>query len=101
MIANFAGTGDGSSITVKLTTLGTGLIRAEGGVSGVGGGFCAGSFTGTGLFRGQSLVVRDETVPECNFTLTRSGRRLTVDEAPQCLPTHGPSCGFAGVLTQR
>ena len=100
-VSNYVGVGDGSQISVKLSTANSGLVRADGGVSGVGGGFCAGSFSGSGTFRGQSLIVRDETVPECTFTLTRSGRRLTVQEGPQCIVTHGMSCGFSGVLTQK
>lgn len=100
-VVNYAGTGDGSRITFKLTTLNGASVRVEGMTSGNSGNACGGGFSGTGAFQGQTLVVQDETISACRFILTRAGRRLTVEEGMGCGSTHGPSCGFSGTLAQR
>lgn len=97
----YAGRGDGSLLAVRLTSLPGGRTQAEGTTQG-NGTACGGSFEGTGAFRGNRLVVRDKSTPACPVTLTRVGRRLTVEaDSSPCFALHGAQCSLSGQLTQR
>lgn len=99
---NYSGRGDGSLLAVSLTKLPDGRTRAEGVTQG-NGTACGGTFIGTGTFRGNSLVVLDKNAPACPITLTRTGRKLTVDadSGRECSMLHGAQCSHSGQLTQR
>lgn len=100
---NYSGRGDGSLLAVSLTRLPDGRTRAEGVTQG-NGTACGGTFTGTGTFRGNSLVVLDRSAPACPITLTRAGRKLAVDAdsgGRDCMALHGAQCSLSGQLTQR
>ena len=102
-VVNFAGQGDGSLLSVRLTSLSGGRTRADGETQGDGTA-CAGAFSGEGTFNGNRLVVRDKGAPSCPITLTRNGRSLTVDAdsaGRSCLALHGASCSLSGQLAQR
>ena len=98
----YAGRGDGSLLAVRLTSLPGGRMQAEGTSQGEGTA-CGGAFTGTGSFRGNRLVVVDKSAPTCPITLTRAGRKLTVDadSGRNCSMLHGAQCSLSGQLTQR
>lgn len=99
---NYTGHGDGSLLAVRLTSLPGGRVQAEGTSQGDGTA-CGGAFTGVGTFSGSRLVVRDRSAPGCPITLTRSGRKLTVDADSnrECSMLHGAQCSLSGQLTQR
>ena len=98
----YAGHGDGSLLAVRLTSLPGGHMQAEGTSQGDGTA-CGGAFTGTGTLRGNRLVVLDKSAPTCPITLTRAGRKLTVDadSGRNCSMLHGAQCSLSGQLTQR
>lgn len=99
----YAGRGDGSRITASLTQMADGQTRAEGATSGTGGGpFCAGQFSGVGTFQGDTLRIREASLPGCEVVLVRRGRRLSIDaNGPNCVGLSGMNCSLSGDLTQQ
>lgn len=100
-VTSYVGRGDGSELTLRLTSLPGGQTLAEGGTQGDGMD-CGGAFTGKGTFRGKRLTVLDKNAPTCPINIVRDGRRLTVEADSQgCFALHGARCVLSGQLTQR